>query len=78
MSIALVLVASAVDAVVWTYQAKREAEEAAAREQMRPVPVTWQEAPAATLAGEPSLVAPPPRSRRIRILCDPADPLCRP
>lgn len=45
LSIVLVLLASAVDAVVWTYQARRAAEERAAFEMMRPTVRRWHAAP---------------------------------
>lgn len=86
MSIAMVLVASAADAVIWSYQAKRQAEEQAAREMMRPVPVRWQAGevrqvrdagPHKAARVEPSLsVIKPVDDSVVRLRCDPADPLC--
>jgi hypothetical protein len=79
LSIAMVLLASAVDAVVWTYQARREAREEVRQERMRPAPARWQVA-------EPREVDPPsvikpvdsgsigPRTAD----CDVRDPLCGP
>ena len=83
MSIVLVLLASAVDAVVWTYQAKREAEERmlrqdapglthtdAARVQglLAATPVTPEVLAIDETCDQPDLA--------IIATCDNADPLC--
>lgn len=73
----MVLLASAVDAVVWTYQVRREAQDDARRERMRPVPARWQVAEPQG-ADPPSVIKPVdsgsigPRTAD----CDPRDPLC--